>query len=169
MLLSATFCVAAAAVGAKPIVNSTKTEAQQSDYLVTWYKGVALLNLRKYKESIVYFDKALAINPDSVDALNSKGRALLKMGNNNGSIPYFDKALAINPKYIYGLYGKGDALLNMGKYKESIVYFDKALAIDPTSTFALAGKKLDLAGLSKTNIISNHTGRTAQQQHQPGA
>jgi hypothetical protein len=48
----------------------------------------------------------------------------------------------------------GTALLNLGKYNESIAYFDNALAIEPANTYALSGKKLDLAGLSKTNIVA---------------
>jgi tetratricopeptide (TPR) repeat protein len=48
----------------------------------------------------------------------------------------------------------GTALFNLGKYNESIAYVDKALAIEPANTHALSAKKLDLAGLSKTNIVA---------------
>jgi tetratricopeptide (TPR) repeat protein len=39
-------------------------------------KGFALAKLGKYNESIVFFDKALAINPNYVRALNNKNSAL---------------------------------------------------------------------------------------------
>ena len=38
--------------------------------------GSSLAKLGKYKESIVFFDKALAINPNYVYALNNKNSAL---------------------------------------------------------------------------------------------
>jgi tetratricopeptide (TPR) repeat protein len=66
-------------------------------------KGIALFNLERYTEAIKYFDKALAIDPQYVDALNNKGRALSHLGNYTGGIEYFDKALAIDPNYISAL------------------------------------------------------------------
>ncbi|MGB6593185.1 MAG: tetratricopeptide repeat protein, partial [Candidatus Nitrosopolaris sp.] len=63
-------------------------------------KGIALLGLGKYNQSIAYFDKALTINPNDVMALNSKGLALYRLGEYNGSISYFNKALAINRNLI---------------------------------------------------------------------
>jgi tetratricopeptide (TPR) repeat protein/TM2 domain-containing membrane protein YozV len=43
-------------------------------------KGVALAKLGKYNESILFFDKALAINPNDVYALNNKNSALVSLG-----------------------------------------------------------------------------------------
>ena len=62
-------------------------------------KAAALNNLGKYNESLIYSAKALAIDPNNVDALSSKGIALDHLGNYTGAIEYYDKALAINPKY----------------------------------------------------------------------
>jgi len=95
------------------------------DFLTPYNKGLALLNLGKYNESIGYFDKALAINPKYVGSLDSKGAALFNLGKYNESIAYFDKALAINPKYVVSLYNKGAVLNKLGKYNESIAYFPK--------------------------------------------
>jgi hypothetical protein len=72
--------------------------------------GSALAKLGKYNESIVFFDKALAINPNNTAALNNKGLSLAKLGKYNESIVFFDKALAINPNYVYALNNKNSAL-----------------------------------------------------------
>jgi tetratricopeptide (TPR) repeat protein len=141
-------------------LNKTGVPNLTSGFLTSYGKGVALLNSGKYNESIPYFDKALAINPKDFYALYNKGAALLNLQKYNESIPYFDKALAINPKDFYALYNKGAALSKTGRYNESITYFDKALSIEPANTNALAAKKLDLAAMSKTNTIVNHTGTT---------
>ena len=123
------------AVGGKP----------SDDVLMLNKKGVALLILGKFNESIVYFDKALAINPKSLENLDNKGDALLNLGKYKEAIAYFDKVLALDPNYFLSLYNKGAALNKLGKYSESIAYFDKALALKPTSRHALAGKKMVLA------------------------
>ncbi|MGB6533116.1 MAG: tetratricopeptide repeat protein [Candidatus Nitrosopolaris sp.] len=154
-----TFCYSpvAGVMGATTNTTGTaslnKTSVQNASSLTPYERGAALFNLGKYNESIAYFDKALAINPEDFHALYSKGAALLALGKYNECIAYFDKALAINPKDFYALYNKGVSLGKIGKYNESIAYFDKALAIDPVNTYALSGKKLDLAALIKTNII----------------
>ncbi|MGA9153144.1 MAG: tetratricopeptide repeat protein, partial [Candidatus Nitrosopolaris sp.] len=77
-------------------------------------KGLALSDLGNYTGAIVYYDKALAINPHDVNALTHKGIALDNLGNYSGAIVYYDKALAINPKYEDALYNKGSTIDNLG-------------------------------------------------------
>jgi hypothetical protein len=77
--------------------------------------GSALAKLGKYNESIVFFDKALAINPNNTAALNNKGLALAKLGKYNESIVFFDKALAINPNYVRALNNKNSSLEELSK------------------------------------------------------
>jgi tetratricopeptide (TPR) repeat protein len=72
--------------------------------------GVSFAKMGEYNESIVYFDKALAIDPDNTSALNNKGLALAKLGEYNESIAYFDKALAIDPTDAYSLNNKKSTL-----------------------------------------------------------
>src|SRR5215469_995721 len=73
-------------------------------------KGAALFNLGKYNESIAYFDKALAINPNDIISLINKGAALNKLGKYNESIAYFDTVLAKHPANHHALAGKEDDL-----------------------------------------------------------
>src|SRR5262249_35337186 len=70
-------------------------------------EGNYLHKLGNYTTAIKYFDKALAIDPNYVSALNDKGLALGYLGNYTGAIMYFDKALAIDPNYVPALNGKG--------------------------------------------------------------
>jgi len=138
---------------------------KSKDFLTPYYKGMAYLNAGNYTEAISYFDKALAINPNYSLALNNKGAALYDRGIYNESIAYFDKALSVNPYYTTALYNKGASLNKLGIYNESIAYFDRVLAIQPTNALALVGKKLDLAAVSKTNIIAKPTGTTVTPQN----
>ena len=127
--------------------NETKSPLSATTHLNS--EGFALLKSGKYNESLAYFDKALAINPNSFNALDNKATVLLRVGKYNESLPYFDKALAINPNFIYALVGKGIALVKVGNYNDSLTYFDKALAINPQNPNALNFKKLAVAALNK--------------------
>jgi tetratricopeptide (TPR) repeat protein len=64
-------------------------------------RGKALDNLYEYNEAIKYLDKALAINPNYVPALERKGNTLSNMGDDTGAKQYIDKALflggSVNP------------------------------------------------------------------------
>src|SRR5919197_943960 len=112
-------------------------------------KGLALEKLGKNKEAIIYFDKALAVEPNYATALNSKGVALTNLGNYSEAISYYDKALAIEPDDALALNNKGVALANLANYYEAIKYIDKALAIEPDDALALDNKNKILDLLSK--------------------
>ena len=49
------------------------------DKLIT--KGNSLYGFGRYEESITYFDKVLAINPNNPNALYNKGQAYYMLGN----------------------------------------------------------------------------------------
>jgi Tfp pilus assembly protein PilF len=102
-----------------------------------------------YTQAVEYFDKALAIDPNYINALNGKGWALNFQGNYAQAIPLFDKVLAIDPKYRDALNNKGWALVELGNYTEALTYLDKALAIDPNYKYALNNKGMALNGLGK--------------------
>src|SRR5919198_1567473 len=81
----------------------------------------------KLSEAVKYYDKALAIDPNNIFALNYKGFDLIRLGNNTEGIKYADKALSIDPKYIDALNTKGNGLSNSGNYSGAMKYIDKAL------------------------------------------
>jgi heparosan-N-sulfate-glucuronate 5-epimerase len=78
-------------------------------------KGLALAKLAKYNESIVLYDKALAMDPNYKDALDGKGDALYGLGNYTGAIIYYNKALAMDPNFTIALNGKQNALFKMDR------------------------------------------------------
>ena len=87
-------------------------------------KGTALGSLGNLTGAILYYDKALAIQPNDTYALTSKGLALDNLRNLTGAILYYDKALAIQPNDTHALDNKAAALDN---HTVAIEYIDKAL------------------------------------------
>lgn len=78
-----------------------KTEASLS--LIFNNGGVELWKLKRYKESIEYFDKALNSDPNSVTTLINKGAALQTLEKDGEAKDCFNKAKEINPYCITGL------------------------------------------------------------------
>ena len=101
-------------------------------------------------EAMELFDKALAIDPNNVDALSRKGYFLgYDLGQYDEAIQLYDKALAIDPNNTSTLYDKAFTLRESGEHQEAIETFDKALAIDPNDTYLLNGKAAVLADLGR--------------------
>ena len=104
---------------------------------------------QKYEEALQFYDKVLAIDPSSVNALNSKGLALDHLQRYDEAVQTFDKALSINPSSVNALNNKGLALEHLQRYDEALQFYDKALSLDPSSIQALNGTSSILAELKK--------------------
>ena len=113
--------------------------------------GVSYQESNRCEDAINFFDKALKIKPDFVEALNNKGYALYNLRKYNEVIEWYDKALKINPKLTSTLNNKGLYFKNKRNYNESIEYFDKALEIKPDFVDALYNKGNVLSYLGKYN------------------
>jgi tetratricopeptide (TPR) repeat protein len=74
-------------------------------------KGLALGILHKYNDALVYFDKALSIDANNVNALIGKGTTLGSLQRYSEALTYFDKALIINPNDPVALEGKRVSLM----------------------------------------------------------
>lgn len=64
-------------------------------------KGNELFDEGKYDQAITYYDKALAIDSNDIEALNDKGAALANLGKHEEALTYYDKVLAIDPHNEY--------------------------------------------------------------------
>ena len=61
-------------------------------------KGLTLYHSGKNEEAIKWYDKALAINPNYIIALNNKGRALGILGKHEEDKIWYNKADVLEKK-----------------------------------------------------------------------
>ncbi|MBA7597449.1 Cell division coordinator CpoB [subsurface metagenome] len=115
-------------------------------------KGLDLFELKRYREAIECYDKALEINPDYDAAWYDKGLVLFRLKRYREAIECYDKALEINPDNDLAWYRKGLALFELKWYREAIECYDKALEITTPGLFTSAAwyrKGLALFGLKR--------------------
>jgi TolB-like protein len=74
--------------------------------------------------------KALALDPDNVDALNAMGAALRRMRRWLEAEPYFDKALAIDPNSAELLEDYAEFLMYVGRTDEALTITRRGMDID---------------------------------------
>lgn len=119
--------------------------------------GLNLIKEKKYEEAVAYFNKALEIEPDNLQAWNSKGNALYSSSKYEESIKCYDKILGKDPNTTVIWCSKGNALAFLKKYNEALVCYEKALTIDPKNKDAKNNKQsaLKVIKLLKNSKLSD--------------
>jgi len=102
--------------------------------------GMILRKTGNPKESILYFNKVLEINPDHLDALLNKGHAFGKIGRYYDAIICYDRVLKIESNNILGLINTGLCYHYLRDYEKAISFYDKTLQTYPQHANALYHK-----------------------------
>lgn len=84
--------------------------------------GANFFHRGNYKSALKFFNKAIELKSDYVEAWNSKGLALYKLGRYDEALKAFDKAIELKFDYAEAWYNKGVILNKLGQYvKESFL------------------------------------------------
>jgi tetratricopeptide (TPR) repeat protein len=94
-------------------------------------EGNAFMALARPTEALASYQRALALSPDCVPALNNRGVALRNLGRAADALASFEAALAIQPQHCDALNNRGKALLDLGRGEAALESFDKALTTSP--------------------------------------
>jgi RNA polymerase sigma factor (sigma-70 family) len=94
-------------------------------------QGLVLQGIKKYREAVSSYKKALQLNSEDPDVLNNLGLALFDYGLFEKAIINYDKALKIQPDYYYAWDNRGDALRALGRFSEAIDSYNQALQLKP--------------------------------------
>lgn len=119
----------------------------ENDDTILYYLANCYLYEGETNKSLLYFDKAIEINPKDSYVWNNKGCSLLILSRYDEAIKACDKAIEINPQNAAAWYNKGLALKNLGKYEEAIKAYDRVTEIDPQNAAAWYNKALALKNL----------------------
>ena len=92
-------------------------------------RGNTLYDLKRYKEAITTYDKAIKIRPEYSEAWNGQGNTLYELKRYKKALDAYEKAIQIQPKYLEAWIGRSFVLDNLQRYQEAIDSFDKALKI----------------------------------------
>jgi tetratricopeptide (TPR) repeat protein len=105
--------------------------SSQERAIFYYSRGEALRHLRRYKQAIQDFDKAVLLRPNYWEAYNSRGIAKSGIRDDEGALADYNKALSIDPDnrtpYIYS--NRGNVLIRMSEYDRAISDYNKALSI----------------------------------------
>ena len=84
----------------------------------------------RHEDAIICYEKALNIEPKSVDALSNYGAALSELGRHEEALDAYGKALVCNPNSAKIQFNKGNVWAKTGKYHEAISSYQQAIALE---------------------------------------
>lgn len=105
---------------------ATKTEKES-----LFIKGLYYTSIDDKKQALGYFEKALAIDFNFMEAYREKALALYDLGQFNESLAVFDKAITIRNNFEEGYYFRGKVLEKLNRREDAIESYQQALLLDP--------------------------------------
>lgn len=118
-------------------------------------KGQLKYKFGNYRGALIYYSKAIEINPKNEDAYNKRGFMKAQFKNYQESILDFNKLLEINPNYAIGYSNRGASKSILGDYQAAILDYDKSLELNPISSEAFLGR-----GIAKIDLGDKSSGCT---------
>lgn len=100
-----------------------------------------------------YFNNALKVRPNSLEALYAKGLHFQEMGKTREALDVYNEIIALNPKYFNAYYNRGYVyLLQLQNYDSAAYEFQRAIDFGPKNYFE-AYYNLGLAFEQKKDLV----------------
>jgi len=101
------------------------------------------------REALEQITAALAIKPDSPEALVTQGNILIKLHRLEEALESFDQAIARKPDYAEALYNRGNCRLYLDRHEDAVADYTSALALQPDYEPALTNRGNALGKLGR--------------------
>jgi protein O-GlcNAc transferase len=111
------------------IGRATQQNASEPSYYVS--RGLALQAVKRLREAMASYDRALALKPDYAEALVNRGLALDEIECFEEALESYDRALAIRPDDAATLNNRGNTLQQLDRFAEAVESYDRALVLQP--------------------------------------
>lgn len=86
-----------------------------------------------YNDSIIHFDKAIAIDPSHAYAYNNRGLARIKLGNTEDGLKDMERSFSLDPDNSYYYKNMGIYHFDKKEYVKALEYFETALEKDAST------------------------------------
>ncbi|MGI9010501.1 MAG: tetratricopeptide repeat protein, partial [Nitrososphaeraceae archaeon] len=95
--------------------NSTMSIDEDIVFNDTIKNALSSFNSNNYENAIIWYNKAITINPLSIEAINGKGLSLSESGKHQEAIELYDRAVKRDPNSKQVLNNKGYSVDEGGK------------------------------------------------------
>lgn len=112
-------------------------ESNPTNHLAVYYVGLCHLKLDNVASSILHFNRALDLAPNTVIYLSDRAVAKLRAKDQHGSLADLDKCVELEPNYSYRYSLRAFIKNSFGDVEGAITDYKKAVELDPEDSIAL--------------------------------
>ena len=95
-----------------------------------------LYELKRYKEALAIYEKAIQLKPEYAEAWNGEGKTFLELKRYKEALDAYEKAIQLQPEYAEAWLGRARTLANLQRYQAAIDSFEQALKLQPNDSKA---------------------------------
>lgn len=118
-----------------------------NDYSLYYVAGTACMSMKNFDEALVFFEKALELNPEHSQLYNNLGTCYVSTSNLDKAYENFIKASEFDSENSITYYNIASILQMQGKHQEACLFFKKAYILEPQDNY--------LVGLALSEVKSN--------------
>jgi predicted O-linked N-acetylglucosamine transferase (SPINDLY family) len=93
--------------------------------------GVLAGQSKDLQQAILYFERAIAIQPGNSGTHCNRGLALNQLHLPDAALACFDRAIALDPNSEIAHYSRAETCKDLGRIDEALASYDKAIVINP--------------------------------------
>lgn len=93
--------------------------------------GKELFQEGKYLDAKKYYDEAIRLNPNYIEAFYSRGICKIILKDYEEALKDFDEAIHLDPNYAEAYNSRGNVKAQLGRHKESLEDYNKAVNLNP--------------------------------------
>lgn len=126
---------------------------------VSFYSGLAYLNLEKYHQSEEEFLKAYQLHPNNIHVINNVANIYFLQGETDSAIVYYKRALQVSPKYLDGALNLMAAYFNTGQIDEAydlLRRYEETFGIEDPAHKTLKTYRLAILNARKAEILQSN-------------
>lgn len=112
-------------------------ESNPVDHLAIYYVGLCHLKQDKVSISIIHFNRALELAPDTANYLSDRAVAKLRVKDQQGSMTDLNRAVELEPDNSYRYSLRAFIRNSFGDAEGAIVDYKKAIELDPEDSIAM--------------------------------
>ena len=129
--------------------------------------GDALFAQGRISEALAEFERALLLEPDEPNVLNSLGVCHGHLGQMNQAMAHFERALAAAPQDFMAYYNLGYALMAQGRLAEAKTRLEQGLELNPDHADTLFHLGRLAQGEGKLSLAVDYLSRAAAAEESP--
>jgi tetratricopeptide (TPR) repeat protein len=116
--------------------------------------GTRLFKIARYNQAELSFDRAIALEPDLVDAYLLRGKSYVQQGESEKALRDFTKVIELRPSDAAGWIARGSAYLELNNFQAAIADASQAIVVNPkeAESYSLRGTALRKGGNPKQAV-----------------